>query len=268
MRRFTNIRPIPGATRQQTGAPRSVSRVTRLLPAAPRPLLVTTILLALTFGYVFADTGGQIVGFAAAALVENPSSVEDLPQEYQNTDDEDLFGGIEGEIWFDRFGFGLRHAGRFDLLRVEVLDEDDDPVTTSTKEAWWYDAQTDLFAAFHLFGGGSFIDPYLRYGVGFAARYSLNENFGFDREREVWTTAEAPRDSDDDNDSDHSYDRVESAGMYQYIGGGIQCNLSGLVLGVGVNYNVLHQRYGSSDYEWEIYPASRFEARVYGGVAF
>lgn len=240
-------------------------------------ILCTAVLVAGSAVPLLAETGGQVVGFAGAALVENPSSVGDLPREYQDTDDNDMFGGFEGEIWFDRFGFGLRHAGRFEQREVEVVDEDDLPATTSTRDAWWYDGRTDLFAAFHFFDGGSLFDPYIRYGVGFASRTFLNSGFGYDRDRDIWTTAEAPDDSDDDDDDDdydddydddHSHEQIVSAGMYQYLGAGLQCNLSGLVLGVGVNYNILHQRYDQGDYEWDAYPVTRFEARVYGGVAF
>ncbi|MFW5644194.1 MAG: hypothetical protein ACOCYQ_09215 [Alkalispirochaeta sp.] len=218
---------------------------------------------------VAAQIGGQIVGFAAAPLAEDPDSIDDLPREYRKMNDEELFAGIEGELWFDRFGFGMRHAGTFHRLEVEVFDESVDSVRSSMKDAWWYDGQSDLFASFHLFRGGSGIDPYIRYGVGVSSRTYLNEHFGYDDTREIWTTAEAPQDDEDgDEEAEDSYDRVVSAGLYQYFGAGVQVNLSGLVIGTGVNYNILHQQFETVDETWGSFPKARFEARVYGGVAF
>lgn len=224
-------------------------------------ITVTIVLIGIAVAPVAADVGGQIVGFAAAPLGDETNSFDDIPRGHNATEDEDLFGGLEGEIWFDRFGFGLRYAGRFERLDIEVVDGD----SMDRREAWWYDGQSDLFAAFHFFGGGSFFDPYLRYGIGYAARYRLNERLEYDESTEQWTRRD---DENDDTTAEPSYDQIESGGMYQYIGAGAQINLSGLVLGVGVNYNVLHQQFGAGEYEWQSFPKARFETRVYGGVAF
>jgi len=236
-------------------------------------IYTVAIVAAMVFGTgttpVVAEVGGQIVGFAAAPLAEEPDSIDDLPREYRAMDDEELFAGIEGEIWFERFGFGMRHAGTFHHLEVVVLDESRDPVQSSARDAWWYDGQSDLFASFHLFHGGSGIDPYIRYGVGVSSRTFLNEHFGYDDDRDIWTTSEAPEDdADGDEDREDSYDRIVSAGMYQYLGAGVQLNLAGLVIGTGVNYNILNQQFGTIDETWGSFPKARFEARVYGGVAF
>jgi hypothetical protein len=216
---------------------------------------------------VYAHIGGQITGFAAAPLAEDPDSFDDIPRGYGNTRNDDLFGGIEGEIWFDKLGIGMRHAGRFFVTPVEVLDEGTDEVVTRNRDAWWYDGKGDIFASYHLFGGGSFIDPYIRYGAGIATRHLVSRSFGYDPDRDVWTTEEALSDDDDTDDRD-DYDRLESAGIYQYVGAGAQLNLAGLVLGAGVNYNIIFQRIDSGSFDVDTFPANRVEARIYGGVAF
>ncbi len=208
---------------------------------------------------VHAHIGGQIIGFAAATLAEDPTSVDDIPRQYRNTGNDDLYGGIEGEIWFDRLGIGMRHAGRFFDLPVAVLDERTEDVAVRDRDAWWFDGRSDIFAAYHLFGGGSFLDPYIRYGAGIATRNLISRNFGYDEDRDIWTTEKSLQ---------NDYDRLQSAGIYQYVGAGAQLNLAGLVLGSGVNYNVIFQRIDSGSYDTDMLPAHRFEARVYGGVAF
>ncbi len=228
-----------------------------------------TIIIAMFAGFVAlhgvaADVGGQIVGFAAAAVVENPHDVNDLGREYENASNEDRYGGIEGEIWFDHLGFGLRHGGRFTMETVEVLDESESPAISSQRDAWWYEGYSDIFVSFHLFGGGSFIDPYIRYGGGVDVKSSITTDFGYDRDREVWTTEKAAED-DDDMESEERVDRV---GVYQYLGAGAQLNLAGLVLGTGVDYNVIYQNVGGFAFDGDTFSPHRFTVRIYGGIAF
>jgi hypothetical protein len=230
-------------------------------------LMLAVVMILFGGLHVHAHVGGQIIGFTAAPLAEDPDSIDDIPRQYGHTGNDDHFGGIEGDLWFDKLGIGMRHAGRFFVTSVAVLDERTEETVVRDRDAWWYDGRSDIFATYHLFGGGSFIDPYLRYGAGVATRHLNARSFGYDADRAVWTTEEAVPD-DDDTDEWDDYDRLESAGMYQYVGAGAQLNLAGLVLGAGVNYNVIFQRFDSGPYDVETLPAHRFEARIYGGVAF
>ena len=175
----------------------------------------------------WAHVGGQIVALGAAPFAENPRTVSDVSRSYQDTDDEELFTGLEAEIWFNQIGIGGRYLGRF--LGVSPTDTPD--------ETYLYDWKSDLFLAYHLFRGGSFIDPYARLGTGVVMRTDEGS-------------------------------QIMNAGLYQYVGGGAQINLGGLVVGVGLNYNILNQRLQPEDTSWAVYPTQRFEARIYGGVSF
>jgi hypothetical protein len=172
--------------------------------------------------------GGQIVAVGAASFAENPSTVQDVSRSYRETNDDELFSGLEAEMWFGQVGIGGSYLGRF--VDEGVAEE-------TEAQAWWYDWKSDLFVGYHLFRGGAFLDPYVRLGGGVAMR------------------------SDEE-------DTVTNAGIYQYVGGGAQMSLGGLVIGCGLNYNILNQTLRPDNTSWEMYPTRRFEARIYGGVSF
>jgi hypothetical protein len=194
--------------------------------------LLAIVLFSLPVSFAAAGNhgrvGGQIVAVGVAPFAENPSTVRDVSRSYRGTNDDELFSGLEGELWFGTVGFGGSYLGRF----VDESAESGDAA-----QEWWYDWKSDLFVSYHLFRGGAFLDPFVRLGGGVAMR-------------------------SDENDS------VTNAGIYQYLGGGAQVSLGGLVIGCGLNYNILNQRLQPDSTSWEMYPTRRFEARVYGGVSF
>jgi hypothetical protein len=195
-------------------------------------LLLTCILLTNPGSSLFAQSGGrvggQIVAVGVAPFAENPSTVRDVSRSYRDTNDDELFSGLEGEVWFGKVGVGGSYLGRF---------VDDSRTPDPEPREWWYDWKSDLFVSYHLFRGGAFLDPFVRLGGGVAMR------------------------ADEEN-------TVTNAGIYQYLGGGAQVSLGGLVIGCGLNYNILNQRLQPDSTSWEMYPTRRFEARVYGGVSF
>jgi hypothetical protein len=195
-------------------------------------ILLAGVLFSLSGPLLFAQTGGrvggQIVAVGVAPFAENPSTVRDVSRSYRDTSDDELFSGLEGEVWVGNVGFGGSYLGRF-------VDERPEP--EDAEPAWWYDWKGDLFVSYHLFRGGAFLDPFVRLGGGVAMR------------------------ADEEN-------TVTNAGIYQYLGGGAQVSLGGLVIGCGLNYNILNQRLQPDSTSWEMYPTRRFEARVYGGVSF
>ena len=184
-------------------------------------------LMVLLPAVVSAQVGGQLVAVGAVPFAENPDTVSDVSDSFRERSDQELFNGLEGEIWFDKVGFGARYLGRFNDLSP----------TQDAGQEWWYDWKGDLFLSYHLFRGGAFIDPYVRFAAGVAMRQN------------------------GDNE-------IVNAGIHQYVGGGGQINLGGLVIGVGLNYNLLNQPIQPDDEDWQVYPTQRFEARLYGGVTF
>lgn len=194
-------------------------------------ILLTGALLTIPGSVLVAQAGGriggQIVAVGVAPFTEDPSTVKDVSRSYRETNEDELFSGLEAEIWVDQVGVGGSYLGRF-------VDES---ATGDDGQEWWYDWKSDLFVSYHLFRGGAFLDPFVRLGGGVAMRA----------------------------DADSS---VTNAGIHQYLGGGAQVNLGGVVIGCGLNYNILNQRLQPDGTSWEMYPSRRFEARVYGGVAF
>lgn len=224
---------------------------------AKRYILVAG-LLAIHAVVVFArPVGFQITGMAVAPFAEDPDTLGDVADRYQDTDPDRMFSGIEMELWIGSLGFGGRYVARFDGFEV---DDADVRAEAGTDIDWWLDQRSDLFLSYHLFGGGAFIDPYIRYGIGFAAQIDLNDGVWYDDEADEWTVTR-PEDYD-------SSDPIRTASIYQYLGLGLQTNLRGLVVGCGVNYTVLNQSVYSDDMDWGRYPTERFEGRLYGGIAF
>jgi hypothetical protein len=203
-----------------------------------------------------APVGVQITGLAVAPFAEDPDSLGEVADQYQDSSADRMFSGIEVEIWIGSVGFGGRYVARFD--QFEVTDAD---VRAETGEDtdWWLDQKSDIFLSYHIFGGGALIDPYVRYGVGFAAQIDLDNGVYYDEESKEWSSSRP--------DSYVGSDEIRNAAIYQYLGAGLQTNLRGLVIGVGLDYTVLNQKVYADGYDWGLYPNERFEGRIYGGVA-
>lgn len=199
-----------------------------------------------------ADPGIQIVGLGVAGFADTPESIDAVAREYRSTPTDQLFSGVEAEVWLsDRLGLGGRYVAR--LINFEI-----DPAVSAGTDNWWLDSFSDAFVSYHLFGTGSFLDPYVRYGLGIALRSDLASDAYLDANDE-WTKY---------GESETAYDQIVNASLYQYLGVGGQINLGGLVLGVGLNYTILNtpvsDEFGRG---YTVYPLERFEARLYGGIA-
>lgn len=195
-----------------------------------RVIVLAVLAATLPASYSAAQAGGQLLAVGAAALNEDPATPADLSRSYQRVDARELFTGLEAELWVNRVGIGGRYIGR-------MQPTDDSAATADLANGYLYDWKSDLFFAYHFFRGGAFIDPYARFGVGVAMRATDGTE-------------------------------VTQAGLYQYLGAGGQINLGGLVAGAGVNYTILNQQLQPEDTDWTVYPISRFEVRLYGGIAF
>jgi len=221
-----------------------------------RNILTVGLILVVATIAAADPVGFQISGMAVAPFAEDPDSLGDVADRYRDTDSERMFSGVEMELWIGSFGFGGRYIARFDGF--DITDPEVREASGSDID-WWLDQKSDLFLAYHLFGGGALVDPYVRYGIGFAAQIDLDDGAYYDDAADAWTT-ERPERYD-------GPDSIRTASLYQYLGVGVQTNLRGLVVGVGLNYTVLNQRVYPSGSDWGLYPTERFEGRVYGGIA-
>lgn len=221
-----------------------------------RYILIVGLILTHAIAAWANPVGFQITGMAVAPFAEDPDSIGDVADRYRDTDADRMFSGIEMEMWIGSFGFGGRYVARFDSFEISDATV---RAETGSDTDWWLDQKSDLFLSYHLFGGGSFIDPYLRYGIGFAAQIDLDDGAYYDDDADTWVSTRP-----DDYDGHNS---IRTASLYQYLGVGIQTNLRGLVLGCGLNYTVLNQSVHSDGSDWGLYPTERFEGRVYGGIA-
>ena len=200
--------------------------------------------------------GFQITGLVVSPFADDPETLGDVVEQYRSTDSDRASSGVEMEIWIGSVGFGARHVARFD--RFEVTDAE---VRAATGERydWWLDQKSDIFFSYHLFGGGAFLDPYVRYGIGFAAQIDLDDGVYFDDATGEWSASRP--------DSYRSDEQIRTAAIYQYLGVGLQTNVRGLVFGAGLNYTILNQNVYAGDNDWGLYPNERFEGRLYGGIA-
>lgn len=217
------------------------------------------VVLIAFFGALTAATAAagpvfQMTLYGAGEFSENPDTVKDMSAPFRERSQEqtDLYNGAALELTFGGVGIGARYGTRFTSFDVPAelgVDQDVD---------WWHDWKTDLYVSGHLFGGGAFIDPYVQFGVGTAGRAHLEEDVYFDEDG-TWNRYE-------EGESD-SY-QLTNLSMYQYIGTGAQVNVSGVLIGAGLNYHIFNQHLDAPEENWGTYPLQRFEVRIYGGVSF
>lgn len=215
-------------------------------------LAATTLLIVLAAGETVSASPNLYWGIIGASdFSESPTSVGDVADQYKRADTTDLSGGVEFEFAFNSIGFGGRFQSRFSQQEI-----DDTEVLAS--EDWWMDWESDGFVRYHLFGAGSFIDPYASLGFGTAGRYRMNDEAYWDEESEDWVRYA---------DSDSDYEPLAALSVYQYAGVGGQLNMGNLSIGGGLNYIFANQDADSDD-AIGVYPMETFEVYVYGGISF
>jgi hypothetical protein len=97
----------------------------------------------------------NLVGAIGKDFIEPPT----VDQAFSALRDDMSLGGIGWEVVIKRFGLGGAYLVHFE------------PDST---DAWWLDWEVQpLFASYHVFGGGSTIDPFVDAGLGCAGRVYL-----------------------------------------------------------------------------------------------
>ena len=203
-------------------------------------------IMALAATSVMADPQVRIAGNVAADFAQRPT-LEDVRTGFD--DQGEIFWGLHWEIITDRVGFGWHTLVKFDQVETGLKDPMYD---------WSLDWLGDFYVAYHFFGGGALVDPFLEVGFGNAGRVDIDDDGG------TWTKVDGDWEYEVD-EWDPTEESVMNLGLYPYIGGGVAFDLGGLLLGARVSYRPTVIPVPAT--QFEVYPLTNFQVAVFGGVA-
>jgi hypothetical protein len=202
-------------------------------------VLSLTLLLA---GSLFADGQFRIAGDVSTEFAEQPS-FDDALSEFDTGDQGDFFTGWHWEVIMDKIGFGMIYQIKFDETKL---------ITSPSSDAW-LDWKGGMFVSYHLFGGGSLIDPFAEIGYANAGRVIISDLDDFDYGgydfEEYLNEGEA----------------VTNMSLYPYIAGGVAIDLDGFLFGAKLSY---HPIVSTIPVPFDEYPLKAFEVGIFGGLAF
>ena len=141
-----------------------------------------------------------------------------------------VYTSLGWEMVLDRIGFGVEADvlfGRAEAQQPEDLYD------------WWLDWNGEGFLSYHLFGGGSGVDPFLRVGYGNAGRADLQEN-------------------------GYSEEDVTSLSLYPFVSGGVALDLGGLLLGAHADYRPIVNPVPAT--QFADYPLTTFQVTLFAGL--
>ncbi|MBT3274096.1 MAG: hypothetical protein HN368_13145 [Spirochaetales bacterium] len=214
-----------------------------------KKFLIGTIALALflaTTAVATADTRVRLVFNAAEDFVQKPN----LASVQGSFDDQaNVFWGPSVEVVIDRLGFGMHSLVKFDRLPT---GED------QQRYDWSLDWMGDFFAAYHLFGADTFIDPFFEVGFGNVGRVDIDDDQG------RWIET-----SDGDWEYEYVFDPttqpVSNLSLFAYVGAGVALNFDGLLLGARVNYRPMVIPVPAT--QFNDYPLTSFQVGLFAGVS-
>lgn len=146
--------------------------------------------------------------------------------------------GWHWEVVLNRLGFGMHYG-----MQLTATEERDAP--------YLLDWKGDFFLSYHLFGGGSLIDPFVEVGWANAGRTTVNT-----------ANPEYP----DWEDEVRSGNAVSLA-LYTYGAAGVALDLGGLLLGARLSYIPVETASPVPDPHVGFYELQRFELGIFGGIA-
>jgi hypothetical protein len=204
----------------------------------------TAIVLALvTFALtpVFSDGQFRIAGNASTPLQTIPEGGPEAWYAAVVPDDTTMTGWY-WEVIFNRVGLGMHYGVRFY-----------EPVApTPESELWYMDWKGDFFLSYHLFGGGSVLDPFVEFGWG---------NVG-----STVVTSPVYVDCPDWEDEVDSGDAL-ALSFYNYVAAGLALDLNGLLLGAKLSYVPTELLQTVPDSSVAKYALQPFEVSFFGGFA-
>ena len=208
--------------------------------------LLFIALLVFTSSFAAADGQFRMVLNLAEGFAQKPT----LAEVQSSFDDQtNFFWGPSWEVVIDKFGFGMHYLVKFDRLPTgnEVAPYD-----------WSLDWMGDFFASFHLFGGGTFIDPFVVAGFGNAGRVDIDGDQGY------WV-------QDEDGEWEYEYefdpthDAVSNMSLFPYVGAGVALDLDGLLIGARLDYRPTVLPVPAT--QFKDYPLTSFQVSLFAGVA-
>jgi hypothetical protein len=185
--------------------------------------ILVSVILLVSAGLAFAQTEVRLTGHLALDFSERPSARE-AARAFADSENQ-LLWGPGWEVVMDHLSLGGTYLVSF------FQDE---------TSGWWLDWYGEpLYVGYHLFGAGSFIDPFMQVGLGSAGRVTLDNE----------TAA----------DQDPLY-----LSIFPFIGGGLALDLDGFIIGGRLSYYPSITPPPTTDFQ--NYPLDKFQVALFAGV--
>ena len=213
-----------------------------------KKIVIFAVLVALVTLSAVADSQFRMALQAGADFAERPS-YSDLVPGFDNP--ANVFEGALFEVITRRVvGFGVRGLIRF--TEVEA------PTEYYDASAWFFDWNGALFVSGHLFGGGSFFDPFIELGYGVAGRANVSST----RSGE-WIEEEGGqfryRWYEDGDEA------LKNLSLFPVVAAGVAVDLSGFLFGARLEFRPLINAIPVTPVD--NYPLTRFHVGIFGGLA-
>jgi len=216
-----------------------------------RKIVSVLIMVAALSGTAFAewyDNPQVRLALDTSTGMEQTPTLRRSVEAFEESGQEELFGGLHWEIIFGQVGFGMRYMFK------TYAATDPLPVTDTTFDnPWWIHWKGDLFLSYHPFAAGAVIDPFVEVGAGHAGQALTSS-----------------RNSNHADFSDEEDAEVTNMSIFYFGSVGVAFDLGGFLLGTRVTAfpNGLNSGVPGTDYYGDRrYPLPNYEVGVYCGVA-
>ena len=203
--------------------------------------IITAVILTTMAVATFADGQVRFAGYTATPAASLPSGGVEEWQTLATPTDLTM-SGWNWEIVFDRFGLGMHYGTR--TFQQESHETDG--------SEWYLGWRGDFFLSYHIFGGGSLIDPFVEIGWGNAgtATIASPEQAGYP----------------DWKDEVH-YGTAVDVAMFTYAAAGLALDLNGLLLGAKLSYAPAEMVDSAPRTDVAVHDMMPFELSLFGGIA-
>jgi hypothetical protein len=211
-----------------------------------KALCIALLIAVAGGGHLAADEQFRMALNLTADFAQKPtlSSVQTALDDQNN-----MFWGPSWEVIIDKFGFGMHYLVKFDRL---ITDQE------SVRYDWSLDWMGDFYAAYHVFGGGALIDPFIEVGFGNVGRVDIDDDDGY------WVE-DAYGDWDYMYEWDPNEEAVSNMSLFPYVGIGVALDLDGLLIGGRIDYRPVVLPIPAA--QFRDYPLTSFQVGLFGGFA-
>jgi hypothetical protein len=203
--------------------------------ATMRLIAVMILLVGIIFP-AYSDMEARVIAATSVPFMEIPEPSDVLKA--IRTRQSELFYGIGWEVIMNHVGIGGNYL--VDFYRDENRKWSVD---------WFAEA---LYASYHLFGAGSFIDVFAQAGIGSAGSVYLGGDY-YNRHQST------------DPNYQLTLQRL-TIGIFPYVAAGAAINLSGLIIGTKLNYMPFITPPPVTDFD--AYPLKNFQVMIFIGTSF